>query len=155
MHLPTGYHFGVTAATGDLADNHDIISFLVSDPPPLSAQERREIMQRIDSVGLARVDCPPQPYLPLAMCILYPNAVLMLAGPEGRLCAAARESPVPPRTYACMRIRLSSCPHRAKEEAASSGGFSIILVLVLLAVVLGAVAFVASKKRRGGPSLPY
>lgn len=24
--LPTGYYFGVTATTGDLSDNHDIIS---------------------------------------------------------------------------------------------------------------------------------
>ena len=27
--LPPGYFFGVTAATGELADNHDIISFKV------------------------------------------------------------------------------------------------------------------------------
>lgn len=24
--LPTGYHFGVTATTGELTDNHDVIS---------------------------------------------------------------------------------------------------------------------------------
>lgn len=29
--LPTGYYFGVTAATGDLADNHDVISLKVYD----------------------------------------------------------------------------------------------------------------------------
>ncbi|XP_064382377.1 vesicular integral-membrane protein VIP36-like [Halichondria panicea] len=29
--LPTGYYFGATAATGDLADNHDIISVRVYD----------------------------------------------------------------------------------------------------------------------------
>lgn len=29
VYLPQGYHFGMTAATGDLADNHDIISFKV------------------------------------------------------------------------------------------------------------------------------
>ncbi len=27
--LPAGYYFGVSAATGDLADNHDIISLQV------------------------------------------------------------------------------------------------------------------------------
>lgn len=27
--LPSGFYFGATAATGDLADNHDIISFKV------------------------------------------------------------------------------------------------------------------------------
>jgi hypothetical protein len=50
VHLPNGYHFGLTAATGDLADNHDILSFQVSDAVPLTAQERREIMSRIDAV---------------------------------------------------------------------------------------------------------
>lgn len=26
VRLPTGYYFGITAATGDLTDNHDIMS---------------------------------------------------------------------------------------------------------------------------------
>ena len=25
VYLPSGYHFGISAATGDLADNHDVI----------------------------------------------------------------------------------------------------------------------------------
>lgn len=25
VHLPTGYYFGISAATGDLSDNHDVI----------------------------------------------------------------------------------------------------------------------------------
>lgn len=29
VRLPTGYYFGATAATGDLSDNHDIISMKV------------------------------------------------------------------------------------------------------------------------------
>lgn len=29
--LPTGYHLGISAATGDLSDNHDIISFRLFD----------------------------------------------------------------------------------------------------------------------------
>ncbi|XP_033122412.1 vesicular integral-membrane protein VIP36-like [Anneissia japonica] len=29
IHLPTGYYFGASAATGELADNHDIISYKV------------------------------------------------------------------------------------------------------------------------------
>ena len=29
VYLPQGYYFGLSAATGDLADNHDIISFKV------------------------------------------------------------------------------------------------------------------------------
>lgn len=33
--LPTGYHFGVSATTGDLSDNHDVLSFKLYelDPP--------------------------------------------------------------------------------------------------------------------------
>ncbi|XP_071947642.1 vesicular integral-membrane protein VIP36-like isoform X1 [Antedon mediterranea] len=31
IHLPTGYYFGASAATGQLADNHDIISYKVFD----------------------------------------------------------------------------------------------------------------------------
>ena len=31
VHLPTGYYFGVSAATGDLADNHNVINIRVFD----------------------------------------------------------------------------------------------------------------------------
>eukprot|EP00039_Didymoeca_costata_P019342 m.337146 g.337146 ORF g.337146 m.337146 type:complete len:332 (-) comp18061_c0_seq1:134-1129(-) len=47
VHLPRGYHFGFSAATGDLADNHDIVSFKVHDPSPMSEDELMEIKQRI------------------------------------------------------------------------------------------------------------
>ncbi|EDQ84557.1 uncharacterized protein MONBRDRAFT_34633 [Monosiga brevicollis MX1] len=47
VHLPPGYHFGVTAATGDLADNHDIISFKVSEPVEMDPEEKKELMDRI------------------------------------------------------------------------------------------------------------
>jgi lectin, mannose-binding 2 len=36
VRLPRGHYFGVTAATGDLADNHDIISIKVRLPCALS-----------------------------------------------------------------------------------------------------------------------
>jgi mannose-binding lectin 2 len=39
---------GITAATGDLADNHDVISFKVIDPQPMSPYERDEIGSRIE-----------------------------------------------------------------------------------------------------------
>ena len=32
VHLPLGYYFGLSAATGDLADNHDVLSFKVRAP---------------------------------------------------------------------------------------------------------------------------
>ena len=31
IELPTGYYFGLSAATGDLSDNHDIISLRLFD----------------------------------------------------------------------------------------------------------------------------
>ena len=46
--IPKGYFFGITAATGDLADNHDVISFKVIDPQPMTAEERVDIQDRID-----------------------------------------------------------------------------------------------------------
>ncbi|XP_026479110.1 vesicular integral-membrane protein VIP36 isoform X1 [Ctenocephalides felis] len=41
--LPTGYHFGVSATTGDLSDNHDVLSFKLYelDPPDAKDQEDR------------------------------------------------------------------------------------------------------------------
>eukprot|EP00731_Ephydatia_muelleri_P020522 Em0013g249a len=39
VNLPTGYHFGITAETGDLADNHDIISVRVYDLDGLSVDQ--------------------------------------------------------------------------------------------------------------------
>jgi mannose-binding lectin 2 len=39
--LPRGFYFGLSAATGDLVDNHDILSFKVSDP--LSSSNRNSI----------------------------------------------------------------------------------------------------------------
>jgi len=47
VRIPKGYYFGLTAATGDLADNHDIISFRVIDPQPMTQQEKEELEQRI------------------------------------------------------------------------------------------------------------
>ena len=37
--LPTGYHFGITAETGDLADNHDIVSVRVYELDGLSMDQ--------------------------------------------------------------------------------------------------------------------
>eukprot|EP00045_Choanoeca_perplexa_P004181 m.36007 g.36007 ORF g.36007 m.36007 type:complete len:366 (-) comp12439_c0_seq1:77-1174(-) len=43
VYLPSGYHFGISAATGDLADNHDIIWVQTSDPSPLSEEEEEQV----------------------------------------------------------------------------------------------------------------
>mmetsp|Transcript_12137 Transcript_12137/g.31184 ORF Transcript_12137/g.31184 Transcript_12137/m.31184 type:complete len:333 (+) Transcript_12137:34-1032(+) len=45
--LPAGYHFGLSAATGDLADNHDVLSFKVSDPQPMDPEEVEELAKRV------------------------------------------------------------------------------------------------------------
>lgn len=44
--LPTGYYFGASATTGDLSDNHDIISikFFELEAPSLLAEDRRQIV---------------------------------------------------------------------------------------------------------------
>eukprot|EP00048_Salpingoeca_helianthica_P016896 m.234710 g.234710 ORF g.234710 m.234710 type:complete len:327 (+) comp19730_c0_seq1:117-1097(+) len=47
VHLPRANYFGVTAATGDLADNHDIISIKIAEPVPMDPQEKSEIERRI------------------------------------------------------------------------------------------------------------
>jgi len=46
--IPKGYFFGLSAKTGDLADNHDVISFKVTDPAPMTADEREDISARIE-----------------------------------------------------------------------------------------------------------
>ncbi|EGD78780.1 hypothetical protein PTSG_01756 [Salpingoeca rosetta] len=43
--LPRGYFLGVSAATGDLADNHDVISLALSDPPAFTREEREQMQQ--------------------------------------------------------------------------------------------------------------
>ncbi len=37
VRLPLGYYFGLSAATGDLADNHDIVSFKARAPFSLAS----------------------------------------------------------------------------------------------------------------------
>ena len=38
--LPPGYHFGASASTGDLADNHDIVSMKVRPAPEITPEEQ-------------------------------------------------------------------------------------------------------------------
>lgn len=44
--LPTGYYFGVSATTGDLSDNHDVlaIKFYELEAPALLAEDRSRIV---------------------------------------------------------------------------------------------------------------
>lgn len=47
VHLPNDYYFGFTAATGDLADNHDILSVKLAEPLPMDPAVREDIERRI------------------------------------------------------------------------------------------------------------
>jgi len=45
--LPTGYYFGISATTGDLSDNHDIVSiktYELDTPASVSREERADIL---------------------------------------------------------------------------------------------------------------
>ena len=45
--LPTGYYFGMSATTGDLSDNHDIVSiktYELDTPASMSKEERPDIL---------------------------------------------------------------------------------------------------------------
>jgi len=47
VHLPTGYYFGMSATTGDLSDNHDLISvktYELDTAPGVSKDERPGIL---------------------------------------------------------------------------------------------------------------
>lgn len=51
INLPTGYYFGFTAATGELADNHDIISVRVFDVDREVGAEGEQVRVRGGSGG--------------------------------------------------------------------------------------------------------
>jgi len=47
VRLPTGYYFGMSATTGDLSDNHDLVSiktYELDTPASVSREERADIM---------------------------------------------------------------------------------------------------------------
>ena len=50
MRLPTGYYFGMSATTGDLSDNHDLVSiktYELDTPASVSREERADIMPEV------------------------------------------------------------------------------------------------------------
>ena len=62
VHLPTGYYFGVSAATGDLSDNHDVTGLKTYElDTPESKDERSDIVPNADVVTAPRdhTDDPP------------------------------------------------------------------------------------------------
>lgn len=66
IRLPTGLYFGLTAATGDLSDNHDVISIktYMLDAPLTSSREDRSMIIPASAHAAAHrdhVDDPPPP----------------------------------------------------------------------------------------------
>merc|ERR1711922_24642 len=63
VHLPTGYFFGVSAATGDLSDNHDVTGLKTYElDTPESKDERADILPNADVATAPRdhtEDPPP------------------------------------------------------------------------------------------------
>ena len=63
VHLPTGYYFGVSAATGDLSDNHDVTGLKTYElDTPESKDERADILPNADVASAPRdhtEDPPP------------------------------------------------------------------------------------------------
>jgi len=57
VQLPTGYYFGVSATTGDLSDNHDVISiktYELDTPEGVSKEERAGILPQAEYVSAPR-----------------------------------------------------------------------------------------------------
>lgn len=67
VRLPTGYFLGVTAATGDLSDNHDIISMrfyeldMPGDVSILDLLADRSLFDALPRVWHLRLSTPPPP----------------------------------------------------------------------------------------------
>jgi len=62
VRLPTGYYFGVTAATGDLSDNHDVISIKSYELEVPSVMNPLEDRSKI--IPSASIFAPPRDHTP-------------------------------------------------------------------------------------------
>ncbi|XP_062399158.1 lectin, mannose-binding 2-like b [Sardina pilchardus] len=59
VHMPVGYYFGASSATGDLSDNHDLISMkLYQLTVERSAQEEEEAQQEVLIPSVDHMDLP-------------------------------------------------------------------------------------------------
>lgn len=60
--LPTGYYFGASATTGDLSDNHDIITFKFYELEPIADvinthKKTMHLERDIESLSIACLSC--------------------------------------------------------------------------------------------------
>lgn len=81
--LPTHYHIGVSAATGDLTDNHDVVSvktFELTPPPNVNDVDRRHVLPSAAHFAAprARVDDQPQGMSNLKFFLIIVCAIVVL-----------------------------------------------------------------------------
>ncbi|XP_044293490.1 VIP36-like protein isoform X3 [Varanus komodoensis] len=75
VHLPRGYYFGVSSVTGDLSDNHDIISLklyqlTVERMPEEERRDKEVFLPVVDNMKLPGLETPMEPMSGLALFLI-------------------------------------------------------------------------------------
>ncbi|XP_027762429.1 VIP36-like protein isoform X1 [Empidonax traillii] len=75
VHLPRGYYFGTSSVTGDLSDNHDIISLklyqlTVERTPEEEKRDREVFLPVVDNLKLPGMEAPLEPMSGLALFLI-------------------------------------------------------------------------------------
>ncbi|CAM4685262.1 unnamed protein product [Lepidochelys olivacea] len=75
VHLPRGYFFGTSSVTGDLSDNHDIISLklyqlTVERSPEEEKRDKEVFLPVVDNLKLPGVEAPLEPMSSLALFLI-------------------------------------------------------------------------------------
>ncbi|KAM7028760.1 VIP36-like protein [Acridotheres tristis] len=75
VRLPRGYYFGTSSVTGDLSDNHDIISLklyqlTVERTPEEEKRDREVFLPVVDNLKLPGMEAPLEPMSGLALFLI-------------------------------------------------------------------------------------
>nr|XP_056715998.1 VIP36-like protein isoform X3 [Euleptes europaea] len=75
VHFPRGYYFGASSVTGDLSDNHDIISLklyqLTVERTPEEEQRDKEVfLPMVENMKLPGMEAPLEPLSGLALFLI-------------------------------------------------------------------------------------
>ncbi|NXW39319.1 LMA2L protein, partial [Phaetusa simplex] len=75
VRLPRGYYFGTSSVTGDLSDNHDIISLklyqlTVERTPEEEKRDREVYLPVVDNLKLPGMEAPLEPMSGLALFLI-------------------------------------------------------------------------------------
>ncbi|NWX16112.1 LMA2L protein, partial [Aegotheles bennettii] len=75
VRLPRGYYFGTSSVTGDLSDNHDIISLklyqlTVERTPEEEKRDREVYLPIVDNLKLPGMEAPLEPMSGLALFLI-------------------------------------------------------------------------------------